>query len=405
MLKDTFFTIQSSDDTENNLTCRIALNVKHPIFQAHFAGDPIMPGACIVQMIKELTSDHFGRAFFVGAVKNMKFLQAINPLESPEISVRLSFTQPEKERVTVSAILQDGDRIFTKATLLLDYSTDRQAVNVAAFNDLETANVRRSVHTAPPKFGLQRRMEALRLCVVVPTFNNPKTLPGVLNDLLRYTSSIIVVNDGSNDTTDEILKNYAGRIEIISYRPNRGKGYALKSGFDRAEALGYKGAITIDSDGQHRVSDIERFVTSAENHPGTLLLGQRTAEGEMPAGNSFANRFSNFWFAVQTAYRFRDTQNGFRLYPLSAMNGLRPLSSRYEAELEMLVRAAWKGIRIMPVPVRVYYPSEGERISHFRPTKDFLRISLLNTLLTLLAVVYGYPSMFIHWIAGKMKKS
>ena len=248
---------------------------------------------------------------------------------------------------------------------------------------------------------LLKRMDALRLCVVVPTYNNQKTLSDVLVDIFQYTSSIIVVNDGSTDRTAEILEQFAGKIEVVSYRPNKGKGFALKTGFNRAETLGYKGAITIDSDGQHFASGIERFVDYAEQYPGSLLLGQRTTEGNMPGKNSFANQFSNFWFTVQTGCRFRDTQNGFRLYPLSAMNGLRPFSSRYEAELEMLVRSAWKGIRIIPVPTRVYYPPANERVTHFRPGKDFFRISVLNTLFTVLAVVYGYPSMFIHRILKK----
>jgi hypothetical protein len=75
------------------------------------------------------------------------------------------------------------------------------------------------------------------------------------------------------------------------------------------------------------------------------------------------------------------------------MKGLRPFSTRYEAELELSVRAAWKGIPVRPVPVHVYYPPEGERVTHFKPGKDFLRISLLNTLFTFLAILYGYPSM------------
>jgi len=119
MLKDSFFSVQSCEDTESGCTNRIALNASHPVFQAHFAGNPIMPGACIVQMIKELTADYFKRSFFVSVVKNMKFLHAINPLVSPEISVQLAFTQQENERISVSAILHKGDRIFTKSTLLL----------------------------------------------------------------------------------------------------------------------------------------------------------------------------------------------------------------------------------------------------------------------------------------------
>ena len=250
---------------------------------------------------------------------------------------------------------------------------------------------------------LQKRMEALHLCVVVPTYNNQKTLAEVIYDILKYTSNIIVVNDGSTDNTAEILKNFLDKVCVVSYMPNRGKGYALKSGFDKAEKLGYRGAVTIDSDGQHFASEIERFVEYAEKYPDALLLGQRTVEGDMPSKNSFANKFSSFWFTVQTAYRFDDTQNGFRLYPLSAMKGLRSVSSRYEAELETLVRSAWKGISIVPVPTRVYYPPEGERVTHFRPGRDFFRISVLNTLFTFLAIVYGYPSMFLHRLFSKKK--
>ena len=253
--------------------------------------------------------------------------------------------------------------------------------------------------------GLQKRMEELCLCIVVPTYNNRKTLAGVLNDILQYTSSVVVVNDGSTDGTAEILNDFSDKLYVVSYMPNKGKGYALKKGFEESEKLGFKGVITIDSDGQHFASEIEKFVVYAENYPDALLIGQRATEGPMPAGNSFANKFSNFWFTIQTAYRLNDTQNGFRLYPLTAMKGLRPVSLRYEAELEMLVRSAWRGLRIIPIPTRVYYPSKDERVSHFRPGKDFFRIGVLNALFTFLAIVYGYPSMFFHRLSAKKKKS
>ena len=122
MLKDNFFAILSSADAENSRNYRITLNGLHPVFQAHFAGNPMMPGSCIVQTIKELASEHFGRAFFVCAVKNMKFLHAINPFELPEISVQLTFTQQEDERISVAAVLYNGDKIFSKATLWMENS-------------------------------------------------------------------------------------------------------------------------------------------------------------------------------------------------------------------------------------------------------------------------------------------
>ena len=250
---------------------------------------------------------------------------------------------------------------------------------------------------------LQERMEKGQLCVVMPTYNNDGTLAQVIDDVLQYTRSVIVVNDGATDRTAEILDQYAGKIRLISYPGNRGKGFALGKGFAKAKELGYHGAITLDSDGQHDAENLGRFVEMAEKYPGGLLIGQRTVEGAMPAKNSFANTFSNFWFTVQTTRRLQDTQNGFRLYPLKAMGKMRPFSSRYEAELELLVRSAWKGIPIYPVPVRVYYAPAGERVTHFRPGMDFFRISLLNTLFTFLAVIYGYPSMLFHRLFDKKR--
>ena len=119
MLKNTFFKIKETIDFENGRTYRLSLNASHPIFQAHFAGNPIMPGACVVQMIKELASDYYDRFFFTCSVKNMKFLRAINPLESPEISVQLTFIQQEANRISIAAILNNGDIIFSKSTLIL----------------------------------------------------------------------------------------------------------------------------------------------------------------------------------------------------------------------------------------------------------------------------------------------
>jgi len=121
MLKDTFFTILSFANAEKSCTYRIALNGSHPIFQAHFPGNPMMPGVCIAQVIKELASEYYGLSFFVCSVKNMKFLLAINPLESPEISVQLTFNQQDDRRISIAAILFNEETIYSKSTLLLQY--------------------------------------------------------------------------------------------------------------------------------------------------------------------------------------------------------------------------------------------------------------------------------------------
>ncbi|MDR1181655.1 MAG: glycosyltransferase family 2 protein [Bacteroidales bacterium] len=240
------------------------------------------------------------------------------------------------------------------------------------------------------------------ICIIIPTYNCEKTIRNIVESVLTYTSNIIVINDGSVDNTANILSLFEERITVISYPKNRGKGYALKQGFDEACKRGFSYALTIDSDGQHSVKDIPSFIEAMQQHPDALIVGARSFNHpNMPQGNVFANKFSNFWFTLQTANKFPDTQSGYRLYPLKKMKQMRPFTRRYEAELELLVRCAWKNIPILPLPIQVYYPVKEERVSHFRPKKDFIRISLLNTILCPLAIIYGYPAMLIERTKGR----
>ncbi len=234
-------------------------------------------------------------------------------------------------------------------------------------------------------------------CVIIPTYNNALTLSGVILEVLNYCEHVVVVNDGSSDSTHEVLQSFGDRIHAIEYFPNRGKGYALRKGFRHAMEKGFSHAVTIDSDGQHYASDIPLLLEASAGNPRALIIGNRQFNlPNMPAKNSFANKFSNFWFTVQTGHRLNDTQTGYRLYPLHLMKQMYFLTSRYETELEILVRLAWKRVPIIAVPVNVYYAPEGERVTHFRKGKDFCRISLLNTVLCFAAVLYGYPSMLLR---------
>ncbi len=234
-------------------------------------------------------------------------------------------------------------------------------------------------------------MKALECVVVVPTYNNAGTISSVIADLQQYAEDIIVVNDGSSDATAEILSSIPG-IKVVEYGSNRGKGHALRTGLKLASDMGFRYAITIDSDGQHFADDIPVFLRRIEECPDSLLIGARNlAADNMPSKNTFANKFSNFWYRVETGHTLSDTQSGFRLYPLRRLQGIRFLTRRYEFEVEIIVRAAWRGIRVENVPIRVYYPPVEERVSHFRPLRDFTRISILNTVLVLYALLFYYP--------------
>jgi glycosyltransferase involved in cell wall biosynthesis len=241
------------------------------------------------------------------------------------------------------------------------------------------------------------RMQQQKVCVVMPTYNNGGTLRDVVERVLAYCNDVIVVNDGCTDNSAEILASFGERITVVDYGHNRGKGYALKQGFNKAKTMGFDNALTIDSDGQHFPEDIPLFVEALEQHPGALIVGSRNLNQEnMPGGNTFANKFSNFWFKIQTGINLPDTQTGYRLYPLKNIPSLALLTSRYEAELELLVFSAWRGTDLIPIKINVYYPKGEERVSHFRPFWDFFRISVLNTVLCVVALVYGWPSRLIR---------
>ena len=233
------------------------------------------------------------------------------------------------------------------------------------------------------------------ICALIPTYNNGKTIIDVVQRVHQQIRDIIVVNDGCTDDTLAQLEELNFAITVVSHVRNKGKGKALASGFKKALELGFDYALTIDADGQHYPEDIPLLLNALDAHPGALIVGSRQfTDANMSGKSKFANKFSNFWFRLQTTIDLPDTQTGMRIYPLHKLHGLNILTSRYEAELELLVFAAWCNVQLIPVPIRVYYPPQEERVSHFRPGRDFTRISILNCFLCLGALLFGYINMY-----------
>jgi glycosyltransferase involved in cell wall biosynthesis len=236
--------------------------------------------------------------------------------------------------------------------------------------------------------------DSTSFCVIVPTYNNHKTLKKVLDSVLDFTPNVIIINDGSTDSTPEILKSYS-ELTQIHHPENLGKGRALRNGFRKAIEMKFEYAITIDSDGQHFASDIPNFIAEIQNEPNSLLIGSRNMTQEnVPKKSSFGNKFSNFWFKFETGIKLEDTQSGFRLYPLNLIPK-KFYTNKFEFEIEVIVRSAWKGITVKNIPIQVLY-DPAERVSHFRPFRDFTRISILNTVLVTNALLYIRPRDFFR---------
>lgn len=380
-----FFTLEAGEKNGNSATYRCRLHPEAPVFKAHFPGFPVLPGVLTLKMVVDAinASQFFStQTLTVQSIGNAKYLAVVNPQETQEVEISVALkAEKNADELTVfqfKATVQNGETRFAT------FSFSCTAA------DFITVGV-----------------EENEVCAVIPTYQNAKTLLKVVADVHRVVDTVFVVDDGSNDGTAALLDKATGNErpeKVLTHPKNCGKGAALKTGLTYARQQGFRYAVTVDADGQHRADNIPALLKAVEEEPDALAIGSRGLQHEnMPAKSTFANRFSNFWFALQTLQRLPDTQSGLRVYPLRRLHGLRWMSTRYEAELTLLVFSAWAGVKLLPVPVSVYYPPRDQRVTHFRPGRDFTRISVLNTLLCFLMVVYGWPRIFCRQIARGVK--
>lgn len=380
-----FFTLEAGEKNGNSATYRCRLHPEASVFKAHFPGFPVLPGVLTLKMVVDAinASQFFStQTLTVQSIGNAKYLAVVNPQETQEVEISVALkAEKNADELTVfqfKATVQNGETRFAT------FSFSCTAA------DFITVGV-----------------EENEVCAVIPTYQNAKTLLKVVADVHRVVDTVFVVDDGSNDGTAALLGKATGNErpeKVLTHPKNCGKGAALKTGLTYARQQGFRYAVTVDADGQHRADDIPALLKTVEEEPDALAIGSRGLQHEnMPAKSTFANRFSNFWFALQTLQRLPDTQSGLRVYPLRRLHGLRWMSARYEAELTLLVFSAWAGVKLLPVPVSVYYPPRDQRVTHFRPGRDFTRISVLNTLLCFLMVVYGWPRIFCRQIARGVK--
>lgn len=221
--------------------------------------------------------------------------------------------------------------------------------------------------------------------IVIPVYNHGATLRSVTERALATEAPVLVVDDGSDDGGPETLSGLD--LNVVRQERNLGKGAAILRGAREARSLGHTHMLILDADGQHDPADAPALLDLSRTHPNAIVIGARKfPEEHVPGGSRLGRGFSNFWLRLQTGKRVSDAQCGFRVYPLRLLEHLRLRGGRYELETEVLACGAWAGAELLEVPISVHYPPGSERVSHFRPWRDTLRISLLNARLTLRAL-------------------
>jgi glycosyltransferase involved in cell wall biosynthesis len=214
----------------------------------------------------------------------------------------------------------------------------------------------------------------VEICVVIPAYNAVRTIRRVVNETVASGYPLLVVNDGSVDST---LDEIAGLpVELVNHRRNLGKGAALRSGFAWALERGYDGVVTLDSDGQHDPTAITRLVEVAEEGDYDIVIASRFSQFEEMAGlRRHWNRFGAWCMRKRTGFEIDDSQSGFRYYSARMLGKLLLESNGYEMEMEILMKGWRKGFRIgsIAVPAKV---ADGRDTSHFRPFRDTWNICM-----------------------------
>lgn len=224
-----------------------------------------------------------------------------------------------------------------------------------------------------------------RIAILIPLYNHGRSVRAVVEGVLVQHPEVMVVDDGSTDGGADLLQGLP--VRVLRHPANRGKGAAITTAIRDAAERGVTHLVTLDADGQHDPADLPKFLAAIAADPEAIIVGCRDmSDTGVPASSRFGRSFSNFWLRLQTGHTLGDTQSGFRAYPVAILERLPLRQTGYAFEVEVLVRAAWAGVLLAEVPVAVYYPPAQERVSHFDKFWDNLRLTVLNTGLTMRSV-------------------
>jgi glycosyltransferase involved in cell wall biosynthesis len=237
-----------------------------------------------------------------------------------------------------------------------------------------------------------------RPCVLVPTYDNPRTIEAVVERVRAHVPDVVVVDDGSGPEGRAACERLAaaGLAHVVHQPSNGGKGAAVKRGFEEAARLGYTHAIQVDADGQHDLDDLPRLLALGQAHPEALILTVPVLDESAPGYRTFGRRISVFWVMVECGFKkvIDDPLCGYRVYPVADALAVRVHGDRMDFDPEIAVRLAWRGLPVINVPSKaIYLTAEEGGVSHFRLFRDNVAISALHTRLCIekaFGVIFGW---------------
>jgi glycosyltransferase involved in cell wall biosynthesis len=211
------------------------------------------------------------------------------------------------------------------------------------------------------------------VAVVIAAYNARERIAEVITGAFRHVQTVIVADDGSTDGTAQVAKEAGAEVIVLS--ENRGKGNALRVLFAEARRRGLSAVIALDADGQHDPDDIPAFLGVHRDHPDAILTGSRMGAPErIPRHRRNSMVVARFFISLAANQFIEDTQCGFRLYPLSALEALSLHRERYVTETEILLKAGDSGRAIRSLPIKALYPPGHP--THFRSVPDVAAISV-----------------------------
>lgn len=216
-----------------------------------------------------------------------------------------------------------------------------------------------------------------KIAILIPSYNECRYIEDVIEKCLKYNLDIVIVNDGSTDNTPEILEklslSYPGKLIIINHNINKGKGEALKTGFDYAVYKSYSGIITIDADGQHDVEEIKNFLEEIEKCNPDLIVGSRFDNTKgMPFIRRFVNYLTSWIISSIAGKKIADVQSGYRFLSSKVLRNIKLETKNFDTEPEILLKAGWMNYYIKNIPIKTIYHLD-EFKSHVNPVKDTIK--------------------------------